>query len=178
MQFEEIISTENLLLAWQEFLRVKRNKPDVQIFQFNFMDNILQLHEELKNKTYKHGSYKQFKINDPKPRIIHKASVRDRLLHHAVYRMLYPYFDKKFISDSFSCRKNKGTHKALTRFEQFARIVSKNNTKPCYILKCDIKKFFTSVDQDILISILQEHILDQDILNLQRGLNCVKFKKI
>lgn len=78
------------------------------------MDNILELHDDLVNKTYKHGSYYAFKINDPKPRDIHKATIRDRIVHHAIYRALYPYFDKKFIFDSYSCRNKKGTHKALT----------------------------------------------------------------
>jgi len=96
-KFEDLISIDNLLLAWQEFLKGKRSKRDVQIFQFNLMDNILQLHGDLKNKLYKHGGYQQFKINDPKPRIIHKASVRDRLLHHAVYRILYPFFDHRVL---------------------------------------------------------------------------------
>ena len=167
-KFEDIISVDNLLSAWQEFLKGKRNKPDVQIFQFSLMDNILQLHEDLKNKTYRHGGYKQFKINDPKPRTIHKASVRDRLLHHAVYRILYPYFDKTFISDSFSCRNNKGTHKAINRFREFSYIVSENNTKTCWILKCDIEKFFASVEQHALIKILEKYIIDKDILNLLR----------
>jgi len=168
--YEDLISIDNLLLAWTEFVKGKRNKPDVQEFQFHLMDNILSLHEDLINKTYKHGKYKEFKINDPKPRIIHKASVRDRLLHHAIYRVLYPFFDKKFIADSFSCRNNKGTHKALNRFKQFSRIVSKNNTKQCYILKCDIKKFFASIDQETLLYILEKHLRlsydNQNILNL------------
>lgn len=107
-----------------------------------------------------------FKINDPKPRIIHKASVRDRLLHHAVHRELYPFFDKKFIADSFSCRNIKGVYRAISRFRDFNRKVSKNNTKQCYVLKRDIKKFFASVDQNILIEILQKHISDQKIVNL------------
>ena len=155
-----------MLLAWQEFLKGKRNKADVQEFQFYLMNNILSLHNDLINHEYKHGSYQCFKINDPKPRVIHKANVRDRLLHHAVYRILYPFFDKTFIADSYSCRNNKGTHKAIKRFEQFARIVSKNNTRPCYILKCDIKKFFASIDQVTLIKILEKHILDRNILDL------------
>ena len=165
-KFEEIISIENLLLAWQGFVRGKRNKKDVQIFQFSLMDNILQLHYDLKNKTYKHGGYQQFKINDPKPRTIHKASVRDRLLHHAVYRILYPFFDKTFVSDSFSCRNNKGIHKAINRFREFGHIVSKNSTKTCWVLKCDIKKFFASIDQNVLINILQKHINDENVINL------------
>lgn len=165
-KFEDIISVENLLEAWQEFLKGKRSKPDVQQFSFNLMDNIFDLHYDLLNHTYKHGKYQEFKIADPKPRTIHKASVRDRLLHHAVYRKLYPFFDKIFIADSFSCRHDKGTHKALNRFREFAYIVSKNNTKPCWILKCDIKKFFASVDQNTLVKILGRYIPDKNIINL------------
>jgi retron-type reverse transcriptase len=164
--YEDLISIDNLLLAWQEFIRGKRSKRDVQEFQFNLMDNILSLHEDLRNKTYKHGGYECFKINDPKPRTIHKASVRDRLLHHAVYRILYPFFDKTFISDSFSCRNNKGTHRAINRFRDFAYIVSKNNTKTCWVLKCDIKKFFASIDQKTLVEILKNKIEDENIVDL------------
>ncbi|TSC94175.1 MAG: Uncharacterized protein CEN87_628 [Parcubacteria group bacterium Licking1014_1] len=165
-KFEDIISAENILEAWQEFLRGKRNKPDAQGFQLHLMDNIFILHNDLVNHTYKHGSYQQFRINDPKPRIIHKASVRDRILHRAVYRILYPFFDKKFIADSFSCRNNKGTHKAINKLRKFTNIVSKNNTRTCWILKCDIKKFFASVDQKTLIEILCKHIDDKNIINL------------
>jgi retron-type reverse transcriptase len=165
-KYEDLVSIDNLLLAWQEFVKGKRNKPDVQEFQLRLMDNILSLHKDLINFNYKHGVYRQFKINDPKPRDIHKACVRDRLLHHAIYRILYPFFDKKFIADSFSCRKNKGTHRALSRFRKFGYIVSQNNTKTCHILKCDIRKFFASVDQNILINILKENIQDKNIITL------------
>jgi len=167
-KFEDIINVDNLLLAWKEFIKGKRNKKDVQIFQFNLMDNILQLHEDLKNHMYKHGGYECFKISDPKPRIIHKALVRDRLLHHAVYRILYPFFDKTFIAGSFSCRNNKGTHKAINKFREFANIISKNNTKTCWVLKCDIKKFFASIDQNILMDILEQRIPGKNIVNLLR----------
>src|SRR3989344_2872276 len=78
--FGEIISVENLLEAWREFLRGKRSKPDVQGFSLCLIDNIFSLHDDLRYFTYKHGAYQAFKINDPKPRDIHKASVRDRLL--------------------------------------------------------------------------------------------------
>ncbi len=128
------------------------------------MDNILSLHHDLKNKVYTHSSYKAFNISDPKPRNIHKATVRDRLLHHAIYRVLYPYFDSKFIHDSYSCRKWKGTHRAVERFKYFARKVSKNNTKQCWILKCDVRKFFASIDQQVLKDILKYNKLDKDTL--------------
>lgn len=164
LEFEEIISIENLLLAWQEFIRGKRKKKDVQEFQLNLMQNIFALHDDLVNLSYRHGGYQAFNISDPKPRSIHKASVRDRLLHHAIYRVLYPYFDPRFISDSFSCRNKKGTHKALNRFRNFANKVSKNNTRTCWILKCDIRKFFANIDHAILKLVLQKYVQDDSIL--------------
>src|SRR3989338_49385 len=163
-KFEDIISIENLLEAWKEFVRGKRKKNDVQEFSFNLMDNILSLHQELSNRTYTHGGYQAFNISDPKPRNIHKASVKDRLLHHAIYRILYPFFDKIFISDSYSCRLNKGTHKAINRFHSFSSKVSQNNTKTCWVLKCDIRKFFANIDHLVLKNILANYISDRDIL--------------
>lgn len=162
--YNDIISIENLLLAWKEFKKGKKSRVDVQIFERNLMSNILLLHEELVTKVYKHGEYFAFNISDPKPRNIHKASVRDRLLHHAIYRILYPFFDKTFIADSYSCRVNKGTHRALRRFEYFARKASRNHTKTCWVLKCDIRKFFASIDQKILLDILDSYICDKDIV--------------
>lgn len=165
-KFEDIISLENLLEAWKEFLNGKWNKKDVQEFSLRLMDNIFLLHNDLFNHTYKHGGYQAFKINDPKPRDIHKATVRDRLLHHAIYRILYPFFDKTFIADSYSCRNNKGTHKAINKFRDYFYKVSQNNTKTCWVLKCDIRKFFANINHDILINILKEYISDENIIKL------------
>ena len=162
--YERIISLENLFDAWHEFLRGKRKRKDIAEFAENLSQNIYQLHNDLKNKIYVHGGYHAFNISDPKPRNIHKATVRDRLLHHAIYRVLYPYFDKKFIHDSYSCRLNKGTHKAIERFRQLGHSVSKNNTKQCFILKCDVKKFFASIDHQTLINILKKYIRDQYVI--------------
>ncbi len=167
--FNNIISIENLLTSWIEFAKDKKKRKDVILFSVSLMDNIYSLHEDLKNKTYTHSKYEAFKINDPKPRDIHKAKVRDRVLHHAIYKILYPYFDSKFIHDSYSCRLNKGTHKAIYRFEKFHRKVSKNYTKQCFILKCDIRKFFASIDHQILKNILMRHIQDKDILWLLKN---------
>jgi RNA-directed DNA polymerase len=130
------------------------------------MGHVLALHADLKSESYRNGGYISFNISDPKPRIIHKANVRDRLLHHALYRQLYPFFDKTFIHDSYSCRDGKGIHKALDRFKAFSHKVGRNNTRTVWVLKCDIKKFFASMKHDKLMSILEAHILDPDILNL------------
>ena len=133
------------------------------------MDNILELYRDLKNKTYQHGGYEHFVVTDPKRRDIHKASVRDRLVHHAIYRILYPYYDRKFITDSYSCRNNKGTHKAITKFRKFVGKVSQNHTKTCWALKCDVRKFFASIDQTTLLTILDKSIKDRDILALLKN---------
>lgn len=159
--YENIISVENLLAAWKEFVRGKRGKRDVQEFQHRLMDNIFALHRELATGTYKHGPYHAFKISDPKPRDIHKATVCDRLVHHAVYRQLYPFFDRTFISDSYSCRRRKGTHKAMNRFREFAYKASRNHTGTAWVLKCDIRKFFASIDQSILLKIVGRYIPDE-----------------
>lgn len=162
--YNDIISIENLLKAWEEFLPGKKTKTDVCEFSKNLMENILNLHDDLLNKNYKHGRYKAFNISDPKPRNIHKAIVRDRLLHYAVYRILYPVFDKTFFSESYSCRINKGTHRAMNKFRNFAFKVSKNHHKTIFVLKCDIRKFFASIDHEILLKILDKYILDKDIV--------------
>jgi retron-type reverse transcriptase len=162
--YNDIISLDNLYKSWREFVRGKKCKNDVALFSINLSANIYRLHLDLKSKTYAHGGYHAFKINDPKPRDIHKASVRDRLLHHAIYRILYPHFDRKFIADSYSCRLNKGTHKALDRFMKLASRASRNHTKTLWVLKCDIRKFFASIDQKILLSVLEKFISDKDIL--------------
>ena len=163
-RYEDIISLENLLGAWREFLRGKRRKPDVQKFQNKLFDEISLLHYELKNRTYKHGYYSAFNISDPKPRNIHKAAVRDRLLHHAVHRQLYPFFDRKFIADSYSCRIDKGNLRAINRFAHMAYKVGKNHTRTVWVLKCDVWKFFASVDHKVLIKILKRDIINKDII--------------
>ncbi|NMB91827.1 hypothetical protein GYA37_03200 [candidate division WWE3 bacterium] len=160
--YKDIISLDNLLVAWKEFRNGKRSRKDVQVFEHTLMRNLIQLHEDLKARSYKHSKYTVFKISDPKPRIIHKAVVRDRLLHHALYRMLYPFFDSKFVDDSYSCRINKGPHVALNKFRRFSFKVSKNNTRTAWVLKCDVKKFFASIDHRTLISILKNSISDED----------------
>lgn len=164
--YEEIKSPENLLAAWEEFVKNKKKRTDVSVFAQTLLYNVFSLHQDLSNFTYQHASYEEFRISDPKPRIIHKATVRDRLLHHAVYRVLYPLFDRTFVFDSYSCRKNKGTHKAFKRLEYFSRKISRNYTQPCYALKFDIKKFFDNIDHQVLLGLLTARIEDRKLLKL------------
>lgn len=145
-------------------MKGKRKRLDVQKFSLRLMDNLLDLHSDLRNKTYCHGGYEAFNVSDPKPRNIHKASVRDRIVHRAIYRLLYPYFDRKFIADSYSCRLNKGTHRAINRFRRFTWKASNNHTKTVWVLKCDIKKFFANIGHGVLEDMLAKYIKDPNIL--------------
>lgn len=155
---------ENLFAAWAEFRRGKEKKPDVQEFGLRLYANIRALHEDLVAMRYAHGPYQAFGISDPKPRRIHKASVRDRLLHHAIFRILYPAFDRTFIADSFSCRVGKGTHAARARFRKFCGEVSRNGTRTAWVLKCDVRKFFASIDQKILMAMLARRLSDARVV--------------
>ncbi len=166
MNYKELTQIENLFQAWEEFRKGKKKRVDLQIFEQNLEDNLFDLYQSLKNKTYRHGNYESFYVNDPKRRHIHKAGVADRVLHHLLYKYLYELFDSTFIYDSYSCRLNKGTHKGVKRLELFARKVSKNYTRDCFALKLDIKKFFANVDHGILLGLLKKRINDKDILRL------------
>lgn len=162
--FNEVMSVEALFSAWEEFRSGRGKKEDVVRFEHKLEQHIFVLHHDLRRKVYLHKSYKAFSICDPKPRRIHKAMVRDRVVHHALFKVLYRVFEPTFIADSFSCRFNKGTHKGVIRVQTMIRQVSKNGTGPCYALKCDIKKFFDSVDHNILLTILKKKVKDEQLM--------------
>lgn len=137
---------------------------EVQKYLFNLEDNLFNLHEKLKSKTYVHGQYQSFYVYDPKLRHIHKAGIEDRIVHQAVFRILYHYFDKQFIFHSYSCRLKKGAHLAVKNLEIFSRRVSFNYQKPVYALKCDVRKFFANIDQQILLSLIKRNVSESDTL--------------
>jgi len=113
-----------------------------------------------KRNAYAHGQYTRFVVCDPKRREIAKASVRDRVLHHAIHRVLAPLFDVSFIFDSYSSRAGKGTHTAGKRFRQFAWALSRNHTKTVWVLQLDVRRFFDSVDHEVLLGLLRKKILN------------------
>lgn len=115
---------------------------------------------------YQPGAYEPFIVHDPKRRQIHKASVRDRLVHQAVVNVIEPLFEPRFIHDSFSCRKGKGTHAGVARLRYFLRKSSRNNSRPAFVLKCDILQFFASVDHAELLDLLSIYVSGKATLNL------------
>jgi len=154
------------MLAWKRFRKGKRRRPDVMVFERTLEDNLFALHVDLLSGTYRHGAYRPFTVFDPKQRQIHKADVRDRVVHQAIVNVVEPLFEPHFIHDSYSCRVGKGTHAAVRRLRSFLRAASRNGTRTAHILKCDIRKFFASVDHDILLTLLRCRISDGRLLDL------------
>lgn len=159
-------SLDHLFRSWDKFKRGKRKRKDVQCFERHLEDNIFQLHLDLITFQYQHVPYDQFYVNEPKQRHISKAQVRDRLVHHAIFDILYDFFDKKFIFHSLSSRLGKGTHVGVDQLNVMIRKISQNGKLPCYALKMDIRRFFDTIDHQILKALLQKNILDEKALLL------------
>ncbi len=153
-------------MAWRRFSKGKRSKKDVALFELHLEDNIFLLHQKLVSDEWKPDPYKIFFVQDPKLRRIHKASVADRVLYQAMYQVVYQIFDKHFIYDSYASRNFKGTHRGVKRFQTFAGKVSGNHRRPAFVLKCDIRRFFDSVDHTILLRLIEQRISDKELLRL------------
>jgi retron-type reverse transcriptase len=148
---------ENLRLAFKNAARGKRGRPDVAAFEYDLERNLLDLQAELQAQTYTPSLYYNFRIYDPKPRLISAAPFRDRVVHHALCQVIEPLFERRFIYDSYANRLGKGTHAALDRAQDFAR-------RYPYVLKCDLEQFFPSIDHAILQAQLARVIGDQEAL--------------
>lgn len=164
--YSKIVTLDYIAAGWKEFRKGKQKKQDVIRFEEQLLDNLFNLHQALVNKTYQPGSYTYFHLTDPKLRLIHKATVVDRVVHHLVSQQLKVIFEPTFIPHSYSCRDQKGTHRGVISLQKMAFKVSRNKTRTCWALKCDIKKFFASVDHRILYQILAKKIADPDFLEL------------
>lgn len=164
--YSELIIIENVFRCYQEFRVGKKKKRDVIAFEQDLKNNLINLHKILSQKIYQPGSYTAFYVRDPKLRLIHKATVIDRIVHHIASAQLEKIYEPTFYAHSYSCRKNKGTHKGVLTLQKLALKASKNNARTCWALKCDVKKFFASVNHKILLEILARRIKDDDFLNL------------
>ncbi len=153
----EIMTFENLLLASRKAQLGKRFQPEVGHFNAGLERELVLLKQQLSTKTYRPGPYRAFYIQEPKPRMISAAPYRDRVVHHALCNIITPILDRCMIYDTYANRKGKGTHKAILRFQHYL-------TQYPYVLKCDIQKFFPSIDHAILKATLRRKIGCQDTL--------------
>jgi retron-type reverse transcriptase len=152
-----VISLDNLLAAAAAARRRKRARPAVARFEFHLETELLKLQRELVEQCYVPGPYREFRIFEPKERWISAAPYRDRVVHHALVRVLEPIFERIFISDSYACRPERGTHRAIDRCQQFARRFR-------YVWKADIRQFFPSIDHQVLKAELGRKLKDPQVL--------------
>jgi retron-type reverse transcriptase len=164
--FSDIAAPERLFRAWEAFHRGKTRKPDVQRFERHLEENIFALHRALRDHAYRHGPYAAFTVCDPKPRRIHKASVRDRVVHHAVFAALEPVFEPAFYAHSYACRRGRGTHRAVRTLHTWLGKASGNGHRPCFVLQCDVHRFFASVAHPVLLNLLARRVRDDAAMKL------------
>lgn len=148
----------DLFVAYYQARKNKRNTINQLEFEINYEAHLIQLYHDIVNKKYSISPSICFIINKPVKREIFAASFRDRVVHHLVFNYINPTFENKFIEDSYSCRKNKGTHYGVQKLNAAIQTCSQNYTQDCYVLKLDIKGYFMSINKNILHKNLQDAI--------------------
>lgn len=173
--YSKVICFENIYFTWKKARKNKTNRPYVIEFEKNLLNNIIHLNNELKTETYKPIPLKTFILRDQKTRKISKSDFRDRIVHHALINIIELIFDKSFIYDSCANRTGKGNLFAINRFDKFKRKISSNgsiipnnwkdnNYVKGYILKADVKRYFYTIDHNILIEIIKRKIKDEKVI--------------
>jgi len=153
----QVTSFPNLYHAYRLARRSKGDRTEVARFDMDLETHLIELQRELRSGTYRHGEYRQRTIYERKPRLISAAPFRDRVLHHVLMNVVDPLIDPRFIHDTYACRRGKGVHRAVARYQQWA---GKFN----YVLKLDISKYFGSIDQAVLLEQINRYIKDPQVL--------------
>lgn len=159
--YEEVYAFDNLLKAYLKTRKNKRYREDILKLSFFLEETLFEIQDDLRSETYKHGGYKKFIVRDSKKREIKAPYARDRIVHHALYSLLYPLFDKTFTYRSYACRKGKGNHRALNDIRR--KLKGKGE---CFCLKADISKYFYSVDRCFLMKMIERKVKDKKVLSL------------
>lgn len=160
--YEQVCSEDNLVLAWEKARKGKTNTYGVKLFEKNLEQNMRQLQTELMDGTYRTSEYSVFTIHDPKEREIFRLPFRDRIVHHAIMNIMEPIWTSIFIQQTYSCIKGRGIHAVVAALKRDLKDVE--NTMYC--LKMDVKKFYPSVDHEILKAIIRKKVKDKRLLDL------------
>ncbi len=155
----QLIAFDNLWQAWRQARRGKSRSAGAVAFELNLERELLALQRELAEGSYQPGAYRLFTLYERKPRLIAAAPFRDRVVHHAVMNVIEPPLDRTFIFDSYACRRGKGTHAAVDRYQRWAQ-------RYPYVLKLDIQRYFPSIDHARLKAKLRRRIADPRVLAL------------
>ena len=166
--FKPKITFMKMYEAYLRSSKCKHENKEVIEYEMDLGTNLSNLVEAVKNKTYKTGFYRRFVVYEPKERVILSLPFRDRVLQQwYVEEFIKPIFMPKFIEDSYACLKGKGLHGAVKKLQTYMKKKYRENQE-YYILKCDISKFFNSIDKNILLSIISRKVKDKDFLDLTK----------
>lgn len=164
--YDQKLTFINLLNAHNRARLHKTNRKEVVKFEFNIDNNLNSILRKLKTDSYEVGKYREFIVYEPKLRLIKALPYEDRIVQQwYIYEFVKPYIMKRFISTSCACIENKGTHYAADKIQKYMRKCKKENPD-YYIVKCDIRKFFYSIDKNILYNIMKKYIKDSKLLKL------------
>lgn len=162
--FDKICSVENLMLADEKARRGKKNTYGVKMHDKNREQNIINLHHKLISGEYRTSQYNIFKIYEPKEREIYRLPYYpDRIVHHAVMNILEPIWRSMFTADAYSCIKNRGIHALAKKLKEALRNDILGTT---YCLKLDIRKYYPSINHEVLKNIIRKKIKDKKLLRL------------
>ena len=166
--WSQVIDFENLHAAYLEARKGKRFRAEVLRYSLSAEENLANLQNHLIWKTWQPGRQREFVVREPKLRAIQAPPFADRVLHHALVRVIDPIFESRFIADSFACRIGKGTQAAVKRVQHFVRLARRRWGDGVYVIKADISKYFASIRHDVLMTEVGRAISDPDVLWLMR----------
>lgn len=147
--FEEIVSYDNLYAAYLDARKGKRQFADVARFSANLEENLLNIHNHLVWGSWEPGKVREFRVFEPKQRDIQAPPFEDRIVHHALVRTVEPYFERKFIHHTYACRVGKGSQRAVWALQKMLR-EAQREWGSAYVVKCDISKYFASINHSVL----------------------------
>lgn len=162
--FQKIYSYENILAAYHNAALGRRYRHDVMKYTQNLEENLIEIQNELIWHTYKVGEYHEFFVHDPKKRLIMSLPFKDRIVQWAIYRVMNPIFDRRYIHTSYGCRVGGGAHKAIKQLQRYIRTTPQD----AYVLKLDMSKYFYRVNHDILFGILKKIFKDKEVIWLMK----------
>lgn len=166
--FNSKLTFEKLLEAHERASLGKKKKKEVILFEMDLETNIIKILNDIKNNKYRFGKYREFIIYEPKMRIIKSLPYKDRIVHQwYIEEFIKPFFFPRFIIDTFACLDNRGTHKCIIKTQKNMRKM-KSKYNDYYVLKCDIKKYFYSINKNILLNILKKRIKDKKLIEFTK----------
>ena len=170
--WSQVVSFENLYSAFAEARRGKRYVSEVLRYEANLEENLIDLQNRLIWREWTPGQWRCFEVFEPKKRVIHAPPFCDRVVHHALVRVIEPLFERRFLDCSFACRKEKGNLAAQKRVVEHLW----RNPRPTHVLQTDIASCFPSVNHEVLMGILRRTIRDGEVLSLSQTIvTCAGF---